>query len=80
VFHRALYFGVLLAAYQGMRRDEIAGLAVADVIVAEGLHPHLHVCFYEFRRLKNERSIRNLVIHPELLRSGLLDYRAAYTT
>lgn len=74
VFHRAAYFGPILAYYQGMRREEYCGLAVSDVIVDHGPHPYLHVAPNEFRRLKNVQSQRNLALHSELIRLGFLDY------
>lgn len=77
VYHRAAYFGPVLAIYQGMRREEFCGLAVDDVVTDNGRHPYLHVAFNAFRRLKNLQSVRNLALHPELIRLGFLDYVAA---
>lgn len=74
VFHRAAYFAPMLAHYQGMRREEYCGLDVEDIIVGNGDHPYIHVCFNQFRRLKNAQSVRNLSLHPELIRLGFLDY------
>lgn len=77
LYHRAAYFGPMLAIYQGMRREEFCGLAVDDVVTDNGSHPYLHVTFNAFRRLKNDQSVRNLALHPELIRLGFLDYVAA---
>ncbi len=77
VYHRAAYFGPMLAIYQGMRREEFCGLAVDDVVTDNGGHPYLHVTFNAFRRLKNDQSVRNLALHPELIRLGFLHYVAA---
>lgn len=74
VFHRAAYFGPILAYYQGMRREEYCGLAVSDVIADNGPHPYLHVMENDFRGLKNVQSERNLALHSELIRLGFLDY------
>ncbi|MCE7028375.1 DUF6538 domain-containing protein [Jiella avicenniae] len=74
VFHRAAFFGPLLANYQGMRREEYCGLSVDDIVVDNGEHPYIHLCFNEFRRLKNHQSVRNLALHPELIRLNFLDY------
>jgi len=74
VFHRAAYFGPLLAYYQGMRREEYCGLHVNDVVSDNGSHPYLHVAANDFRRLKNAQSRRNLVLHPELIRLGFIEY------
>jgi|TARA_A100001391_G_scaffold145276_2_gene102944 integrase len=74
VFHRGLYFGLLLAVYNGARREEFCGLLVSDVIRDNGEIPYIHITFNEQRRIKNSQSIRNLALHPELIRLGFLDY------
>ncbi|MVT00591.1 hypothetical protein [Devosia marina] len=74
VFHRAAYFGPMLAHYQGMRREEFCGPAVNDIVLDNGEHPYIHVRFNEFRRLQNNQSVRNLALHPELVRLGFLAY------
>ncbi|KKC32963.1 tyrosine-type recombinase/integrase [Devosia psychrophila] len=74
VFHRAAYFGPILAYYQGMRREEYCGLSVDDVISDNGLHPYIYIGANDYRRLKNAQSQRSLALHPELIRLGLLDY------
>jgi integrase len=74
VFHRAAYFGPMLAHYQGMRRDEFCGLAVDDVIHVHKDFPYIHVGPNSIRRVKNLQSVRNLALHPELIRLGFLDY------
>lgn len=74
VFHRAAYFGPMLAHYQGMRREEFCGLAVNDIVLDNGEHPYIHVRFNELRRLKNNQSVRNLALHPELVGLGFLAY------
>lgn len=73
-FHRAEYFCLLLASYQGARREEYCGLAVDDVVVDNGPHPYLHIAANEIRRIKNSQSRRNLALHPQVIRLGLLDY------
>ncbi|MEF2553130.1 DUF6538 domain-containing protein [Aurantimonas sp. A2-1-M11] len=77
VLHRAAFFGPLLAHYQGMRREEYCGLAVDDIVADNGGAPYVHVCVNEFRRLKNVQSIRNLALHPELIRLNFLEYLRA---
>ena len=74
VYHRAACFGPMLAHYQGMRREEFCGLAIEDIVVDNGEVAYIHVCFNSIRRLKNVQSIRNLALHPELVRLGFLDY------
>ncbi|MBK1794461.1 hypothetical protein JHL21_08085 [Devosia sp. WQ 349] len=76
IFHRAAYWAPIIAYYQGMRREEYCGLEVKDVIVDHGEHPYFHLCFNKIRRLKNKQSVRNLCMHPELIRLGFLDYVA----
>jgi integrase len=73
VYHRASYFGTLLALYSGVRRDEFAGLELVDVI-DDATHPYLALRITSVRRLKNVNSIRTLAIHPEVIRLGFLDY------
>lgn len=74
IFHRAAYFGPMIAHYQGMRREEYCGLAVDDVIIDNGDVPYIHVCENGFHRLKNSQSVRNLALHPELIRLNFLEY------
>ncbi|GGK38851.1 DUF6538 domain-containing protein [Salinarimonas ramus] len=77
IFHRAAYFGPMLAHYQGLRREEYCGLAVADIVTEAGAPPHVLVRPNGFRGLKNVQSERTLALHPELMRLGLLEYAAA---
>ncbi len=56
LFHRAAYFGPMLAHYTGMRREEICALSVDDVVTKNGAHPYLHVCFNAFGAIE-ERAI-----------------------
>lgn len=76
VFHRAAYFGPLLAHYHGLRREEFCGLLIADV-GQDGPIPFVQVRDNEQRTLKNAQSERMLALHPELIRLGLLDYAVA---
>jgi len=72
VYHRALYFAPLLLEYTGGRLEEVAGLAVEDVVLEP--IPHLHIRPNEFRRIKNAQSNRLVALHPELIRLGFLNY------
>ncbi len=76
-FHRAEYFCTILAAYQGARREEYCGLAVDDVITSNGAIPYIHIAPNGLRRIKNLQSVRNLALHPEIIRLGFLDYYEA---
>ncbi len=51
VFHRALYFAIILLYYTGARREEIAGLHVEDVEEA-GEIAYVAFRFNKTRRLK----------------------------
>lgn len=76
VFHRAAYFGPMFAHYHGLRREEFCGLELSDIILDKG-PPHIWVQPNELRTLKNDQSERQLALHPELLRLGLVDYLGA---
>ncbi|MGY4349717.1 site-specific recombinase XerD [Bradyrhizobium sp. GM7.3] len=76
VFHGALYFIPMMTFYGGGRREEYCGLMTDDVIEGNGEHPYLRIAKNKFRRIKNGQSKRNIVIHPELIRLGFLQYVA----
>jgi hypothetical protein len=69
--------------YTGARREEICGLSVhvaCDDAVIDGKTQRLHyitIRTSEIRRIKNLYSERSVVLHPELIRLGFLDYVAA---
>lgn len=73
-FHRAEFYCPILANYEGARREEYCGLDVVDIICDNGPIPYIHIAPNEFRRIKNEQSVRNVPLHPELIRLGFLDY------
>jgi integrase len=73
VYHRALYFEPMLLEYTGTRREETCGLCIDDV-VTDGPIPYIHIRPNEFRRIKNPQSVRNIPLHPELLRLNFLEY------
>jgi integrase len=81
IFHRALYFAPMLLHYTGARREEICGLEVDDVhwIDAElnGEATRIHYISIRpnnVRRVKNVQSVRSVVLHPELIRLGFIEY------
>jgi integrase len=81
IFHRGLYFAIILLYYTGARREEICGLMVDDVACPEldlnGETRRLHSIFIRVndeRRVKNEQSIRLVALLPEVVRLGFLDY------
>lgn len=62
-----------LLAYSGARLEEIAQLRTKDVVEVEGIWC-LRISDDEGRRLKTEASRRTIPVHPELIRSGFLEY------
>lgn len=77
VFHGAVYFVAQLIYYGGGRREEFCGLLVDDVIIDNGPLPYIHIANNAQRRIKNLQSQRNIALHPENIRLGLLEYRNA---
>ncbi len=73
VYQRALYYGPMLLDYTGARREEICGLGVDD-IVTDGPIPYIHIAQNKFRRIKNPQSVRDIPLHPELLRLRFPEY------
>jgi integrase len=73
----AVPWAALIAAYSGMRREEVCQLSVADIKTLPVNGGTLD-CFLVHNggenHLKNEPSERAVPIHSELVRHGLLDY------
>ena len=80
LFHRALYFAIVLLYYSGCRREEICGLAVEDIRDFEiktrrgqtEAWPCLMIRPNSHRRLKNSQSVRVIPLHPEAIRLGFI--------
>jgi integrase len=71
--HSSLYYMPMLLVYLGMRRAEVAGLMVDEVLeTTDG--PAIEIKANEIRSLKNKQSDRMLPIPSEILRLGFLDY------
>ncbi len=66
-----IYWLPLIALFSGMRSGEIAALKVREVAVVQGVR-----CFRlrNVDALKTNYSARDVPLHPELLRLGLLAY------
>lgn len=66
-----IYWLPLIALFSGMRSGEVAALKVRDVAVVEGVR-----CFRlrNVDALKTSYSARDVPLHPELLKLGLLTY------
>ena len=73
IVKNGLYWAPIVCAYSGARREEIAGLATEDIGEEAGI-PYLGLHFSEFRRLKNNVSIRKVPIHNRLIELGFLEY------
>ena len=73
ILHDAEYWVPLIAAYSLMRREEICGLMLDEVVFDEPI-PYFHIKVNKYRRIKNIQSERKIPIHPELLRLGLEEY------
>ncbi|WP_390588028.1 site-specific integrase [Erythrobacter sp. MTPC3] len=74
--HDAWYWVPLIAWYSGMRRDEICGMEVGDVVEEHGVWLFL-IRDNETRRIKTISSERKLPVADELIRLGLPAYVAA---
>ena len=74
--HDAWYWVPLIAWYSGMRRDEICGMEVGDVVEEDGVWLFL-IRDNETRRIKTISSERKLPLADELIRLGLPAYVAA---
>lgn len=81
ILKRGRYWVPLLALFQGLRCNEACQFYSEDVREAEGI-PYLSVrtdldnAEASDKRLKNEASVRNIPIHPTLIRMGFLEFVA----
>lgn len=73
IVHDAFYWVPLLAWYTGMRRDEICGLALVDIVEVDG-DWQIHVRPNGTRGLKTITSNRIIPMADELRRLGLPEY------
>ena len=68
------YWGVMIAAYTGARREEVCQMTLDDIVNEEGVW-----CFDindngEHKKLKTESSKRIIPIHSTILDKGFIDY------
>ncbi|TFL16154.1 hypothetical protein [Jannaschia formosa] len=68
-----LYWGPLLAAYTGGRREELMGMRACEVDL-DGPIPYLAIRPNANRGLENPSSERDVPIHPRLLELGFGEY------
>ncbi len=66
-----MFWAPLIARYQGLRMEEACQLKLADVGEVEGIAV-LHIRASDDQQLKSITSARDLPIHPELVRLGIL--------
>ncbi|RLQ87389.1 tyrosine-type recombinase/integrase [Notoacmeibacter ruber] len=76
IFHGSLFYVPQMIYYLGVRRGEVCGLDVDDLVQWDGglaikIRPNAG------RRLKNENSIRILPLHSEIARLGIWSYADA---
>ena len=69
------YFGPLLGAYTGARREELLGLTPNDVRLIDGI-PCIDIRPNQHRGLKNPAATRIVPIHDHLLELGFMDHVA----
>lgn len=79
IFRNGTYWTPLLGAFTGARREEIAGLAPADIVEIDGI-PCLSIEDSEQRRIKNISSRRTVPIHSRLIKLGFLEFVARART
>ncbi|WP_162164329.1 site-specific integrase [Roseivivax isoporae] len=68
-----LYWMPIIADLTGMRREEIAGMMLDDVVTDHSI-PHFDIRPNRNRRLKNKSSRRCVPIHDGLMELGFRDY------
>ncbi len=73
IYRNGTYWTPLLGAFTGARREEIAGLAPADIVEVDGI-ACLNIEDSELRRIKNISSKRVVPIHSRLIELGFLDF------
>jgi integrase len=73
IYRNGVYWSPLIGAFTGARREEIAGLAPADIVERDGI-PCLSIEDSEVRRIKNISSKRIVPIHSRLIALGFLDF------
>lgn len=75
IYHDGLYWCPMICDYLGLRREEAAGLAVADVLEDEDTSMWaIEVRANQFRRMKKTWTERRLPVPDELLRLGFIEY------
>lgn len=71
----AIFWVPLIAAYSGLRREEICGLRLKDVADTDPV-PHFVIRQNVNRGLKNAQSQRSVPLHPHLIELGFPEHCA----
>ena len=76
VFDDGRFWVPLIALFTGAREDEIASLALDDLIFDKGAE-----CWvFDIKEGKTHNAPRKVPVHPELEKIGIIDYQAAVRT
>jgi integrase len=78
IIRRSRYWGPLIALFTGARLGEVLQLERADVSEIDGI-PYIQITDEvlegnEDKRLKTVNAVRDVPMHPELIRIGFLDW------
>lgn len=76
IYHDAWYWAPLMMVLYGGRSSEIVALPLADTHESEPI-PFFGIDYTDLRALKTVQSVRQLPLHPELIRLGFIDYVVA---
>lgn len=82
IIRRSRFWAPLISLYSGLRMQEILQLEKSDIQFADGVHffsvkDAVHGTYEEgtyTKRLKARNSLRDVPIHPELVRIGFIDF------
>jgi len=75
IIKRNRYWMPLIALWTGMRLNEICQLRVGDILTSPKGNPFIYVNeIQEDQGLKNKNAIREVPIHPELIKCGFLNF------
>jgi len=71
---KSRYWGIMIAAYTGMRREEIAQLYIEDIQQSDGIYYIDINKNTPDKKLKNRSSKRIIPIHQTILDKGFISY------
>lgn len=69
---RGRFWLPLISLYSGLRMGEILQLSPSDVRISDKSTPYFHI--HKDMALKNPNAVREVPVHPDLVRMGLLKY------